>query len=201
MMMKSCAQAEDILKISSIPLNLLCGYDLTDRLGGLRATAKAMGCTVPNLSQRHKKLEDLLGIELFQQSIEDLRRQEVSEAGELILEAFREAQPALMRLGEALAQVKTQVGISTSNARPSENADFCPQSLGSRISSLRRRQGIGIHAFAQQIGVSAPSVHQWEKGNTRPTEEHLALVAEALGVSPEYLLGESPSPSEPISDE
>jgi len=50
--------------------------------------------------------------------------------------------------------------------------------LGDRIRLLRQAHGQTQEHLAQVLSISGPSVHQWEKNQTRPTLENLRKIAE-----------------------
>jgi transcriptional regulator with XRE-family HTH domain len=56
--------------------------------------------------------------------------------------------------------------------------------------------------LAKQVGVSGPTVSQWESGVTEPTISSIAKIAKALSVSPGWLAwGESEGEQVPRSKE
>ncbi len=58
-----------------------------------------------------------------------------------------------------------------------------------RLTQAREAKGIKKSAFARMIGVSAPTVTDWENGNTKMIEgSNLMKVCSALEITPEYLL-------------
>lgn len=59
--------------------------------------------------------------------------------------------------------------------------------LSTRLRAVRHQRGLSLRAVAERTGVSAPAVFQWERGTT-PRKEHLEALADALLVSPEYLV-------------
>ena len=60
----------------------------------------------------------------------------------------------------------------------------------SRLKKLRKVAGYTQAEFAKKIGVATSTVGMWESGSRRPDYDTLKVVAEALGVSMGYLLGE-----------
>jgi Zn-dependent peptidase ImmA (M78 family)/DNA-binding XRE family transcriptional regulator len=51
----------------------------------------------------------------------------------------------------------------------------------SRLTLARERRGYTKRAFAKKIGLTERAVGDWERGATVPTDEHVALVAQATG--------------------
>jgi transcriptional regulator with XRE-family HTH domain len=58
-----------------------------------------------------------------------------------------------------------------------------------RLTQARTAKGIGKSAFAKLVGVSAPTITQWENGDTKKIEgSNLVTVCRVLGITPEWLL-------------
>jgi transcriptional regulator with XRE-family HTH domain len=64
--------------------------------------------------------------------------------------------------------------------------------LGTRITRLRKAQGITQVQLAGQLGVSQQTVTAYESGNRRVPISHLPRLAALLGTSIEELIGEQP---------
>ena len=60
-------------------------------------------------------------------------------------------------------------------------------SIGERIRSARKALGLNQTALAERVGVSQPAVASWESGQHDPRRLMIAKLAEALGVSTEWL--------------
>lgn len=58
-----------------------------------------------------------------------------------------------------------------------------------RIKECRLRSGLSQKYVAATLGVSAPSVSDWESGKTKPAMENLVALAVLYGVTTDYLLG------------
>ena len=58
--------------------------------------------------------------------------------------------------------------------------------MPARLKDLRTSRGLSIRDLAEKVGVSPPSIFQWER-QTRPRGRYIAALAEALLVSPAYL--------------
>jgi transcriptional regulator with XRE-family HTH domain len=68
--------------------------------------------------------------------------------------------------------------------------------LPSRLAALRKSHGLTQGQLAEQIGVSRDLVSNLEKGRTRLTDEVIVLIAKALKVSSDELLGLTELPTE-----
>lgn len=65
--------------------------------------------------------------------------------------------------------------------------------LGEKIFYCRRRAGFSQEQLAERLGVSRQAVSKWENGDSEPELGKLRLLAEAFGVSTDWLLsGEEP---------
>lgn len=65
-----------------------------------------------------------------------------------------------------------------------------------RLTQAREAKGIKKSAFAKLVGVSAPTVTDWENGDTKMIEgANLIKVCAALAISPEWLLNGIGEPS------
>jgi len=64
--------------------------------------------------------------------------------------------------------------------------------LGARIATLRKEQGITQVQLAETLGVSQQTVTAYEVGRRRIQVSALPVIAKALGVAVESLLGEEP---------
>ena len=69
-----------------------------------------------------------------------------------------------------------------------------------RIRECRENANLSQKYVAITLGVSAPSVANWERGKTNPTHENLVRLAELFGVSVDYLLGLSDEPNAPAPE-
>jgi Zn-dependent peptidase ImmA (M78 family)/DNA-binding transcriptional regulator YiaG len=62
----------------------------------------------------------------------------------------------------------------------------------SRLTQGRRLAGLTKRAVAEQLGVSAVAVGQWEAGTHPPRPDHIGLLAEVLEVPPTFLAAGRP---------
>jgi len=58
-----------------------------------------------------------------------------------------------------------------------------------RIKKCREKAGFSQKYVAMSLGVSSPSVSEWEKGTTNPNISNLMAMADLFGVSTDELLG------------
>ena len=67
-----------------------------------------------------------------------------------------------------------------------------------RLRECRENAGFSQKYVAIELGISAPSVANWERGKTKPTRENTIRLADLYGVSVDYLLGrtDATSPAE-----
>ena len=66
------------------------------------------------------------------------------------------------------------------------------ETMGKRISELRKNKGMTQEQLAQQVGVTAQAVSKWENDLSCPDISILPQLAEALGVTTDELLGRTP---------
>ena len=60
---------------------------------------------------------------------------------------------------------------------------------GDRLQSARERAGMTREELAEKVGKSYVTVGTWERGARKPKSEMLPVLASALNVSVDYLLG------------
>lgn len=65
-----------------------------------------------------------------------------------------------------------------------------------RVKELRERAGISQKELALTLGVSQPTVSEWEKQKKDPSGERLAKLAEFFGVSEKVIKALDPRPAE-----
>ena len=66
------------------------------------------------------------------------------------------------------------------------------ETMGKRISDLRKQKGMTQEQLAQTVGVTAQAVSKWENDLSCPDISILSQLAEALGVTTDELLGRAP---------
>jgi phage repressor protein C with HTH and peptisase S24 domain len=66
-------------------------------------------------------------------------------------------------------------------------ANVRAMTIHQRIKDLRASRELTLMALGELVGVSWQTVQQWESGKTAPKAKRLALLAAALGTTPEYL--------------
>ncbi len=72
------------------------------------------------------------------------------------------------------------------------------ETLGLKLSRLRKERSLTLAQVAEYLGVSKPTVWAWEKGKARPLPDRLEAIAEVLGVSAEDLSG-SATPDDSVA--
>jgi transcriptional regulator with XRE-family HTH domain len=61
--------------------------------------------------------------------------------------------------------------------------------IGLRLKTVRKEAGLTQQQLAKRLGIPYQSVGQWERGIRNPKIETLQAIADAIGVSLDYLLG------------
>ena len=62
--------------------------------------------------------------------------------------------------------------------------------MSEKIRTLRKKRGLTLEAVGEHVGVGKSTVRKWENGDIKNMRrDKIALLAEALGVSPGYLMG------------
>ena len=65
--------------------------------------------------------------------------------------------------------------------------------MGERIAQLRRRQGLSQAKLACALGLSTSTIAMYEQGRREPSVSILIALADALGVTIDYLLTGQPA--------
>lgn len=66
----------------------------------------------------------------------------------------------------------------------------------SRLRECRENAKLSQKYVAITLGIASPSVANWERGKTRPSNENVVKLADLYGVSVDYLLGRTDNPNE-----
>jgi transcriptional regulator with XRE-family HTH domain len=66
--------------------------------------------------------------------------------------------------------------------------------IGLRIKTVRIEAGLTQQQLAKRLGIPYQSIGQWERGMRNPKIETLQAIADAIGVSLDYLLGNVSDP-------
>ncbi len=61
--------------------------------------------------------------------------------------------------------------------------------FGERLLQVRKKRKVSQDELAKKLGVHAPVIGRYERGEVKPSIETAARMAEALGVSLDYLTG------------
>lgn len=89
-------------------------------------------------------------------------------------------------LNASKAEILGYAPIQTDES-PSTTEDDEPDA--NRLRECRKIKGITQKSVSDMLRVSPSAISQWETGETYPSSENLAKLAEAYGVSTDYLLG------------
>lgn len=71
--------------------------------------------------------------------------------------------------------------------------------LSEKIYTCRKKAGLSQEALAEKVGVSRQAISKWELGEAEPEIRKLKLLADAFGVSTDWLLSDEPeeAPQQP----
>lgn len=62
--------------------------------------------------------------------------------------------------------------------------------MSEKIHTLRKQQGLTLEEVGNRVGVGKSTVRKWESGQiANMRRDKIALLADALGVTPSYLMG------------
>jgi DNA-binding transcriptional regulator YiaG len=62
-----------------------------------------------------------------------------------------------------------------------------PTTVAGQLQLLRRRRGLSLRAFAEQLGVDWTTLRAWESGRRKPNRAHARLIARILtGIDPHH---------------
>lgn len=71
---------------------------------------------------------------------------------------------------------------------------------GNRLREAREQRGLSQRELAQLCNMGEVQIHRYEAEKTDPSSKHLRVMAEALGVTADYLLGLSSDPQSQASE-
>lgn len=77
-------------------------------------------------------------------------------------------------------------------------SDFTRQDLGNRIEDLRKKKNMTQVKLAEHAQTTRTTLSKWETGDSEPSATQLKLIADTLGISVDYLLGNDSSVGEKI---
>lgn len=66
--------------------------------------------------------------------------------------------------------------------------------FGQKLKTARELRGLNQEQLADRSGLQASAISHFETGNRKPSFENLKKLADALGVSTDYLLGRTDDP-------
>ena len=75
--------------------------------------------------------------------------------------------------------------------------------ISEKIKALRKQRGLTLEAVGEIVGVGKSTVRKWENGEIKNMRrDKIALLANALGVTPGYLMGweESDTAADKLND-
>lgn len=78
--------------------------------------------------------------------------------------------------------------------------DSRPDTFAQRVRSLRRRAGLSQQALADKLGVSKPTIWQWETGRSMPRAAKIADLARELCITPQELAADDAGSAEERSE-
>lgn len=77
------------------------------------------------------------------------------------------------------------------NSSETHGSDSERSQIGKRIRGLREARHISQQTLANKLTLDRSAVCKWESGKTKPSIEHMKLLADYFGVAPEEISGES----------
>lgn len=97
-----------------------------------------------------------------------------------------------------LLQLANYFDVSVDYLLGRSDEDISPRA--NNIRSARIAAGFSQKQVALELGVSPPTVSEWEGGKKNPLVQNLQMMADMFNVSVDYLLGRSDSPGMPKKD-
>ena len=64
-------------------------------------------------------------------------------------------------------------------------------SFAERLTELRKKRGLSQEELASKLGTQGPAIGRYERGAAKPTIEVASKISRILGVSLDYLVGNS----------
>jgi ribosome-binding protein aMBF1 (putative translation factor) len=106
-------------------------------------------------------------------------------------------QPQIANPDGTVRQARTYVAFS--DVRPSRTVQAISERpykarVAARIRTARKNAGFTQQTLGDRIGKRRNHVNEWENGKVTPTLAHLELIAQATGVTVEWLLAEETTP-------
>lgn len=87
-----------------------------------------------------------------------------------------------------MANSRNHLPESTEVGHPAEPKSLTKQEFGRRLQGLLMERGLNQSELARRAGIGRDSVSTYVRGRSFPEPKALALMAKALGVSPQELL-------------
>jgi len=78
--------------------------------------------------------------------------------------------------------------MNNKKAKKKPNSDTVSIAFPERLKQLRMQKGISQRDFANKTNLNYTQYNRYEKGDRKPSTETMAKLADALGVSVDYLL-------------
>lgn len=72
--------------------------------------------------------------------------------------------------------------------------------FGEKLFKLRKERGFSQEALAEKLNTTRQAISKWENGQGYPETEKLLMIGNVFGVSMDYLLKDSSSPSNDKED-
>ncbi|QIV65784.1 putative HTH-type transcriptional regulator [Mesorhizobium phage Cp1R7A-A1] len=86
-----------------------------------------------------------------------------------------------------IAVVRTNEQPEPKATKPTMDREGCI-AFGKRLAEARENAGMSQSELSRMLAISRSAVGQWELGNTYPAVDNVRRIADAVRVSPEYLL-------------
>ena len=138
---------------------------------------------MPDLASTSVEVEDLVdSVELLVETVREAQREKATlKAQEKLVAELMDETRALLAVLEAPAGKPAAVGL-TDAPRPRTPGLILTHSELLAIQASRKRKGLSQAELARQVGITAPSLCNVEKGRQKPTPELLERIHQALGM-------------------